>query len=243
MVASIVGQAIAYMQIKSGNECMDCLRDTSKWRSVCRSDNSELVSYCCDTDDISRERVCKESPICSWLLPDDRMHQLACPVEDFQCKQSTRFIRLNLGESWDIRIGQFFNENETCHYTFEVPDEVDSVDSSNYKFMQIYVEQFDALDIFIGAAKTEYKMLDRDIQKVSLTNRNFTMPPTKKYFVSVNGTKGAQYNQYAGVIKFRYYKWQSGCPEFTNWDGKQCVANYTAYCASLTPSYIRKTGN
>lgn len=85
-------------------------------------------------------------------------------------------------------MGQFFNENETCHYTFQVPDEVDSVGSKNDKWMQVYFEQFDALDIFIAAAKDEYKMQERDISKVSESNRNFTIPPTKKFFMSFNGT-------------------------------------------------------
>jgi hypothetical protein len=54
--------------------------------------------------------------------------------------------------------------------------------------MQVYFEQFDALDIFIAAAKDEYKMQERDISKVSESNRNFTIPPTKKFFMSFNGT-------------------------------------------------------
>ena len=60
------------------------------------------------------------------------------------------------------------------------------------------------------------------------------MPPNKKYFVSINGTQGAQFNQYAGKLKFRYYEWNPGCPEFTFWNDKICEANYTAYCESLT---------
>lgn len=70
-------------------------------------------------------------------------------------------------------------------------DEVDSVGADNMKYMQIYVEQFDAFEIYIAAAKSEYTMQDRDIVKVDINNRNFTMPPTKKYFVQINGTVGA----------------------------------------------------
>jgi hypothetical protein len=124
-----------------------------------------------------------------------------------------------------------------------VPDEVDSVGSSNDKWMQVYFEQFDALDIFIAAAKDEYKMQERDISKVSESNRNFTIPPTKKFFMSFNGTQGALYNQYAAVVKLRYYTWDAGCPEHTYWENDRCNANHTSYCASLTPDYIRRVEN
>jgi hypothetical protein len=52
IVLSLFDGAMAYKTIRTGNECMECLRDTNQWRSVCRSKNSELVSYCCDNDDI-----------------------------------------------------------------------------------------------------------------------------------------------------------------------------------------------
>lgn len=81
------------------------------------------------------------------------------------------------------------------------------------------------------------------ITKVDAENRNFTTTPDNKFFIQINGTVGAQFNQYSASIKFRYYKFKSGCPRFTKWDGDKCVADYFAYCASLTPDYIRNSGN
>jgi hypothetical protein len=83
IILNLLGGVEAYKTIRTGNECMECLRDTDKYRSVCRSKFSEQVSYCCDGNDINSQEACKDSPLCSWLVPDERMWQLACPIEDF----------------------------------------------------------------------------------------------------------------------------------------------------------------
>lgn len=49
----IMANVQAYKTIRSGNECLECLRDTDKYRSVCRSKFSEQTSYCCSSDDIN----------------------------------------------------------------------------------------------------------------------------------------------------------------------------------------------
>ena len=38
-------------------------------------------------------------------------------------------------------------------------------------------------------------------------------------------------------ILFKYYKYDPGCPTFTNWDGTECKADYDAYCNSLSGYY------
>ena len=41
----------------------------------------------------------------------------------------------------------------------------------------------------------------------------------------------------------RFYTYDPGCPKFTSWDGFKCQANYTEYCKSLTPMFIKQTGD
>ena len=41
----------------------------------------------------------------------------------------------------------------------------------------------------------------------------------------------------------RFYTYDPGCPKFTSWDGFKCQANYTEYCKSLTPLFIKQTGD
>jgi hypothetical protein len=53
-------------------------------------------------------------------------------------------------------------------------------------------------------------------------NRNFTIPPTGKFYVTVNTTKGAKYPQMTGKIIFKYYTYDPGCPTFTYWNGTSC---------------------
>lgn len=38
-------------------------------------------------------------------------------------------------------------------------------------------------------------------------------------------------------ILFKYYKYDPGCPTFTNWDGKECKPDYDSYCKSLNSYY------
>jgi len=63
-------------------------------------------------------------------------------------------------------------------------------------YIQIYVEQFDALEMYIAPAASDPKtMKSIDITKVSNEKRNFTMAPSQSYFVTVNSSKGATQNQ------------------------------------------------
>lgn len=77
--------------------------------------------------------------------------------------------------------------------------------------MQVFVEQFDALEIYVAAGQSELNLRETDIRKVSNGERNFTMAPTQRFFVNINGTRGAVYPQFKGKIRFRYYEFQPKC--------------------------------
>jgi hypothetical protein len=126
------------------------------------------------------------------------------------------------------------DQDQTCNYVFRALDEGSDMTD---KYIQIFVEQFDALEIYIAEAKDTLTMQDRDIQKVTSDNRNFTMSPTKRYYIQINATEGANQFQVTGRMIFRYYKFDPKCPEFTKWDGSECMPDYTDYCASLTDYY------
>lgn len=98
----------------------------------------------------------------------------------------------------------------------------------------MFIEQYDALEIYVGAGDSERTMQDRDIRKVTNGERNFTMAPTQKFFVLVNGTAGAKYPMFNGKIVFRYYEFDPNCPEGWSWDGSSCKFDFNQYCASLT---------
>ena len=142
-------------------------------------------------------------------------------MEQYSCGQAFKEIRLGVGEEKEIELSKYFHENDTCHYTFSVFDEVpaNELSPTNLKYMQVYVEQFDALEIYVAAGEKENNIRPENIRKVSSGERNFTMPPTQKFFVLVNGTQDAKYPQFDGKIKFRYYQYEPKCAEFTAWDG------------------------
>ena len=103
--------------------------------------------------------------------------------------------------------------------------------------MQIWVERFDGLDVYVSSADNALQLQENGVYKVNSTLRNFTMTPTSKFFVTLNTTKGARYPQMRGKLIFRYYTYDTNCPTFTNWNGTHCVENLGEYCASLTEGY------
>ena len=94
--------------------------------------------------------------------------------------------------------------------------------ATNRKYMQVYIEQFDALEIYIAAGQDEKNLYSQDVRKVTNGERNFTMAPTQKFFLVVNGTNGAKYPQFNGKIVFRYYEYIPKCAQYTEWDGFEC---------------------
>ena len=55
--------------------------------------------------------------------------------------------------------------------------------------------------------------------------------------------KGFRLGEMKATILFRYYEYDPGCPTFTNWDGKECKADYDSYCKSLNTYYQQLYGN
>lgn len=79
--------------------------------------------------------------------------------------------------------------------------------------------------------------------EVTYTNRNFTQPNTQQYYVVVKPKAGTTWGDYLVKFTAKFYTFDPGCPQFTEFNGVSCVANYTAYCESLTPLFISQTGD
>jgi hypothetical protein len=56
----------------------------------------------------------------------------------------------------------------------------------------------------VAAGLSEKTLKTNDIRKVTMGERNFTIPPNQKFFVMINGTQGSNYPMYNGKIRFRY---------------------------------------
>ena len=146
-----------------------------------------------------------------------------------------------MNQTTTVEIGRLFDTIDTCHFTFSVDDQVsaEDLDPYNQKYMQIYIDKFDGLDIYISngtnSISTTYT------QGVNWYNRNFTIAPTAKMFVQLNPSNNTEYGDYSGKITFRYYTWSPNCEEFTQWNGTECVPDFEAFCVSLTDTMINKT--
>ena len=85
------------------------------------------------------------------------MAPIVCPFEKYICGRDTSDITINMGETREVVLGRLFDEVDSCHYTFGVWDQMapEDVYQNNTKFLQIYVEKFDGLDIFVANASVE----------------------------------------------------------------------------------------
>ena len=45
------------------------------------------------------------------------------------------------------------------------------------KYMQIYIEKFDALEVYVAAGNNEKNLLPSDLRKATSGERNFTTAP------------------------------------------------------------------
>ena len=148
-----------------------------------------------------------------------------------------------MNQSETVEINRFFDKGDSCHYVFSVTDQTtsDKLEKYNRKWMQVYIESFDGLDIFVSNATDVFSI--SSAQYVSYFYRNFTIPPTSKFYVQVQATNNTVYGQYFGKIIFKYYTYDPKCATYTNWNGTFCVPDFDAYCASLTPSYSSVSGD
>ena len=160
------GQVQAYKTIYDGAECKSCIYnssfdDTTPYAAVCRNQYSDRTSFCCSLDEMKYNRACLQSTLCSWNVTnttDYDMRFMACPMQRRVCGQDSQHIKLSMNQSKTITIDPYFNEEDSCHYTFSVDDEASEVHWANLKWMQVYAEAFDALDIYIANATHETKI-------------------------------------------------------------------------------------
>ena len=101
-----------------------------------------------------------------------------------------------MNETRTISLTKQFDQTDSCHYILSVYDEVkpELLPKNNLKYMQVFVEKFDGLDIFIANGTDERSI--NLTSKVNVTNRNFTIPPTGKFFVQVQPAVGSLYGDY-----------------------------------------------
>ena len=53
-----------------------------------------------------------------------------------------------MNQTETVTVTRFFDTVDICHYEFSVSNQ--TLEPYNRKWLQIYVDQFDGLDIFIG---------------------------------------------------------------------------------------------
>ena len=75
-----------------------------------------------------------------------------------------------------------------------------------------------------------------DVTMVSIDALNFTQAPTKRLFLALQPQPGIDYGFKAEVL-LRYYEYNPNCAVNMAWNGKNCVVDHDAYCASLTEQY------
>ena len=156
-----------------------------------------------------------------------------CPHDRRVCgKVNSPIIKLSVGQSQRIKISKsdVFNENDVCSFIITTDEQVEtrSMDLKNRKYLNIWFDYFEDVDVFVSNATSVEEIQYRS--QVSYTNRNFTQPNTQQYYVVVKPAAGTQWGGYILDFTASFWKYDPGCPEFTSFDGYKCVANYTSYC-------------
>lgn len=57
-----------------------------------------------------------------------------------------------MNQTESVIIGRLFDETDTCHYILSAADNSAKVEKYNRKWLQVYVESFDGLDIYVSNA-------------------------------------------------------------------------------------------
>ena len=102
--------------------------------------------------------------------------------------------------------------------------------------MQVYVSEIKGLTGYISSANDE-KKIDESDPIYTGTKFNVTQPNTYNYYLVLTPNPGFRLGEMKATILFKHYKYDPGCPTFTNWNGKTCVADYDSYCKSLDSYY------
>ena len=171
------------------------------------------------------------------------MKPVVCPNNKLRCGRDSPQIYLFENQTETVEISKWFDEQDSCRFTLSGGDKLttEQVGLYNRRWLQVYFETFDGLDIFVASAKHESELGYGT--KVGLSSRNFTAPPDEHIFVQIQATNNTRFGQYSGKMTFKYYIYDPKCAEYTYWNGTECEANYDEYCNSLTDAYIKQTGD
>lgn len=122
----------AAISLYGGEDCYQCIIGTidatTTYKGLCRSQFGFTTSYCCTEDEADstkgRSFTCQNMPLCSWDVGVQEMAYLACPHEKRPCGISNPNIRLNLGESRNVKITvkSAFGTSDSCFYTLSTYD-------------------------------------------------------------------------------------------------------------------------
>ena len=110
------------------------------------------MSACCTKDDMTRNQACINAPLCSWNVTVPAHQAQVCPLEKYACSRDDSDIVLSMNQTESVIIGRLFDETDTCHYTLSAADNSAKVEKYNRKWLQVYVESFDGLDIYVSNA-------------------------------------------------------------------------------------------
>lgn len=89
----------------------------------------------------------------------------------------------------------------------------------------------------IISSATDERLIENSEAIYPGTKYNVTQPNTKNYYLVLRPEPGFRLGEMKATILFKYYKYDPGCPQFTNWNGKECKPDYDAYCKSLSGYY------
>ena len=92
----LLSTSLCFESVYHSEDCRSCLLDPDQFVSICKSQYSDRVSFCCSENDMVVSNACVESPLCSWNITHPDMKQLTCPHDKNPCGAESPEIFLGM---------------------------------------------------------------------------------------------------------------------------------------------------
>ena len=156
IVITLLSLALSYSLLENSSDCESCLKTFNTY--VCRSDQSDLYSYCCsfDSETDQKSKACTNNEFCSNMTLTTSMEYHACPYLPLKCTdQSSSKVELNyVNRTYQMKTNENrigvktgFRNDDTCFYAIYAPD-------SGYNFDQREVDGEYFINVSISYANS-----------------------------------------------------------------------------------------
>lgn len=89
MLLLLFTNALAYSQLTTMNDCLNCLSGS---KYTCKMAFSDTTSFCCSSTDVNSACSTTNSNTCSSNLAITAVKQMVCPLETSTCGSQRIFV-------------------------------------------------------------------------------------------------------------------------------------------------------